>query len=279
MAFTYQGARVDLGFGRGWLDKGPAASIGRIDRALGHPLQITEAGRDWAQQNKHFQHYLKYGYPIALNPNTPSEHQKGKSIDSDEAQKHQALMEEHGWRRTVYRWVNGVWTLVERWHYEYFPHLDLHINDKIIPTSKENTMPVSVRTPNGKIYAIDTGSIIHYSRPSQATVTTDVNDPGPGTGETHNLTLTQFVDYLDGMLIPRTVLDKDGNVLNPETGKFEVGGAWSWERVNKAANDRIEKQNAELAKSIAAQKAQADRVEAQNKAIQSQLAQLAAAQK
>lgn len=251
MAFTYTGEKVDLGFGRGWLDKGPAASIRRIDRQIGHPLQITEAGRSFFRQEEHWLKYLRDGWPIALNPNTPSEHQKGKSVDSDEAQRIQRIMEDNGWRRTVYRWVNGVWTLVERWHYEYFPHLDLHINDDsaeggvvtLIP--EENDMAKSVRTPNGKIYAIDTGSILHYSRPSQAKVTTAVNDAGPGDGEIHNLTLAQFVDYLDGMMIPRNVLDKDGNVWNPEAndlkGAFEVGGAWSWERENRATLLRLER--------------------------------------
>src|SRR5690349_9705397 len=102
--------------GRGWLTVEAAASIHRIDRQIGHHLQITEAGRNWDQQNAHYQHYLRYGSPIALNPDTPSVHQKGAAIDSDEAQNDIAMMERNGWVRTVYRWVNGVWTLVERWH-------------------------------------------------------------------------------------------------------------------------------------------------------------------
>lgn len=128
MAFVYTGEQVNLGFGRGWLNRAAANSIRRIDARIGHALQITEAGRTWAQQNAHYQHYLKYGSPIALSPNAPSLHQRGNAIDSDEAQRIHALMEEHGWRRTVYRWVNGKWTLVEPWHYEYFPEHDRHIN-------------------------------------------------------------------------------------------------------------------------------------------------------
>lgn len=129
MGYTYPGKQVALGGGRGWLDAAAAASIKRIDAAIGHMLQITEAGRSFFTQEKHWLKYLRDGYPIALNPNTPSEHQKGKAIDSDEAQRFIALMEEHGWFRTVYRWVNGKWTLVERWHFEYFIDRDKRRND------------------------------------------------------------------------------------------------------------------------------------------------------
>lgn len=129
MAFTYTGEQVDLGFGRGWLSRPAAASTRRIDRQIGHPLQITEAGRTRKRQMEHWLTYQRVGWPIALHPDTPSEHQKGLSIDSDEAQRIIAILEDHGWRRTVYRWVNGKWTLVERWHFEYFAHLDNHRND------------------------------------------------------------------------------------------------------------------------------------------------------
>jgi len=130
MAFTYSGEQVDLGFGRGWLNRPAANSIRRIDRQIGHPMQITEAGRTWARQNEHYQRYLRNGSPIALSPNAPSIHQKGGAIDSNEAQRIVAVLEEHGWRRTVYRWVKGKWTLVEPWHFEYFTHLDKHLNDR-----------------------------------------------------------------------------------------------------------------------------------------------------
>jgi hypothetical protein len=131
MAFTYTGEQVDLGFGRGWLNRPAANSIRRIDRQIGHALQITEAGRTWVQQNEHYQRYLRYGSPIALNPDAPSVHQKGGAIDSNEAQRIVAVLEDHGWRRTVYRWVNGKWTLVEPWHFEYFEHLDNHRNEGV----------------------------------------------------------------------------------------------------------------------------------------------------
>ena len=138
----YPRSKVDLGGGRGWLTKEAAASIFRIDRAIGHRLQITEAGRSFFQQDEHWQKYRRDGWPIAINPRNdpPSVHQIGDAIDSDEAQKFVALMAEHGWIRTVYRWVGGVWTLVERWHFEYFPSRDQHRFDPN-PASGGKTAP------------------------------------------------------------------------------------------------------------------------------------------
>lgn len=151
MAFTYQGEMVDLGFGRGWLNRAAANSIRRIDTQIGHALQITEAGRTWLQQNVHFQHYLRYGSPIALSPDAPSLHQLGNASDTDEGQTIHAVMEDHGWRRTVYRWVNGKWTLVERWHYEYFPQYDNHLNDGT-PSGGATVPSASKRSRHMDIY-------------------------------------------------------------------------------------------------------------------------------
>ncbi|QIG57881.1 lysin A [Microbacterium phage PauloDiaboli] len=110
---------ADLGGGRGWLNDGPAQSLWRIDGALGHRMQITEAGRTRAQQQAHWDRYQKYGSPIAARPGT-SLHEKGSAIDTNEGQNHVALLQSHGWRRTVYR--NG--KLVEPWHFEYFANED-----------------------------------------------------------------------------------------------------------------------------------------------------------
>lgn len=241
MAFTYTGQKVDLGFGRGWLDVPAAASVRRIDRHIGHPMQITEAGRDWARQNEHYQHYLKYGSPIALSPNAPSIHQKGGAVDSDEAQRIVSILEEHGWRRTVYRWVNGRWTLVEPWHFEYFAHLDKHINDPA-PSGgagtapKENDMSILFNA-NGNIYTLSPGQIKLETDPlfvGKAIAAGEVQVNGTGTVAQQN---EQFVKWLDHFGIPRSIdgkgmLDNNGWVLNPETGKHEYGGMWSWDRYN-----------------------------------------------
>lgn len=151
---------VDLGGGRGWLADLPARSIWRIDRTIGHFLQITEAGRDWAKQNEHYQRYLRYlsggpWAPIALKPGT-SVHEKGAAVDSNEAQRILWIMFEHGWRRTVYR--DG--KLVEPWHFEYFYNLDHHRYEPISATeSSKPFVPNTPATPEEEPITMATGVI------------------------------------------------------------------------------------------------------------------------
>ncbi|MGO3367494.1 hypothetical protein [Agrococcus casei] len=115
---------TQLSGSRGWLDAPAAASLHRIDAEIGHPLDINEAGRVWAQQNAHYQRYLAFlnggpWAPIALPPGS-SIHEFGRAIDTDEQLT--SVLNRHGWRHTVYR--GGV--LVEPWHYEYFIENDQH---------------------------------------------------------------------------------------------------------------------------------------------------------
>lgn len=130
---------TDLGHGRGWLDAQAAASIERIDAEIGHPLQITEAGRTRAQQLEHWNTYQRFGKPIALHPdgppkgNGPSIHQAGEAVDSDEAQQFVDLMNRHGWKQTVYR--NG--KLIGPWHFEYDPANDQHLGEDIMSAAAE----------------------------------------------------------------------------------------------------------------------------------------------
>lgn len=155
--------RVDLGDGRGFLREAPAKSIARIDRALGHRMQISEAERSWGKQNEYWVAYQRYlvGGPwaaIALHPDTPSVHQLAYAIDSDEAQAHLALMAEHGWVRTVYR--DG--KLVEPWHFEYVESKDQHRHETVTLTqgtdgvwriSEEDDMSAEAEKKIDAIYA------------------------------------------------------------------------------------------------------------------------------
>ena len=137
----YPRSKVDLGGGRGWLTKEAAASIFRIDRAIGHRLQITEAGRSFFQQDEHWQKY------------------------SDEAQKFVSLMVEHGWIRTVYRWVGGVWTLVERWHFEYFQSRDKHRFDPVPAAGGKSAPAIPEEEFMDMLYfyceELDTAYVVH----------------------------------------------------------------------------------------------------------------------
>jgi hypothetical protein len=60
-----------------------------------------------------------------LHPDTPSVHQIGLAIDTDEQLV--AILNDHGWYQTVYR--NG--RLVEPWHFEYQSWRDNHINEAV----------------------------------------------------------------------------------------------------------------------------------------------------
>lgn len=168
--------QTDIGHDRGWLTPEAAASIARIDRLLGHPLQITEAGRSFFRQEEHYQAYLAYlaggpWAPIALSPEAPSIHQLGNAIDSDEAQHHVDLLAEHGWKRTVYR--NG--KLVEPWHFEYDISRDQHVNDPApdpTTTLQEDTDMIAIRQTG----LPDSGIILQpgvppYSLPEQVFLT------------------------------------------------------------------------------------------------------------
>lgn len=104
----------DLGHGRGWLRADAAASLLRVDRALGHPIDINDAGRTNAEQ---WEMWRKYGSPRAAYPGT-STHETGIAIDTDE--RPIALLAEHGWYRPFD---------FEPWHFKYVPANDRHRND------------------------------------------------------------------------------------------------------------------------------------------------------
>lgn len=113
--------QIDLGHGRGWAAPDAAASIIRIDAQLGHPVQITEAGRTHERQSELRANWEAGvpGYYFALPPEPPegpSVHQSGEAVDSDE---HDAPWEENGWVQTALK--RG-----ERWHREYRAARDKH---------------------------------------------------------------------------------------------------------------------------------------------------------
>lgn len=108
--------RTDLGHGRGWLDAPAAASLARIDRAIGHALQITEAGRTGERQQE-LRDLYEAGNGSYAAKRGESPHEDGTAIDTNERI---ALLTEHGWRRTL---------SFEPWHYVYNAARDRHRND------------------------------------------------------------------------------------------------------------------------------------------------------
>lgn len=145
--------RTDIGHGRGWLSPRAAASLARVDEemrdAFGRVLDVNEAGRTWDRQNQHWQTYLRDGWPIALHPDTPSVHQLGDALDTDDWQLEAAaaILHRNGWRQTVYR--DG--KLAEGWHWEYFEHLDTRRGEGTSSPAtfdKEDEDMILVQMPN-----------------------------------------------------------------------------------------------------------------------------------
>jgi hypothetical protein len=109
------------------LDVSAAASYTRMSAAHGHPLLVTSAYRSLAEQAYLYAGWIAHlpGFNFALRPGT-SQHQLGLAVDFDATE--YIWLETHaadyGWRRT---------NPAERWHYEYFEHLDLHLLDNTTP--------------------------------------------------------------------------------------------------------------------------------------------------
>ena len=124
---------TQLSDGRGWLNAPAAASLGRVDRAIGHPLQITEAGRSKAEQRAHYDRYMRYlrggpWAPLAAAPGS-SPHEFGNAIDTNE--RPVSLLAGHGWSRPLKS---------EPWHFVYNPNNDRHRFDPAPAGQEEDDM-------------------------------------------------------------------------------------------------------------------------------------------
>lgn len=112
---------TDLAGGRGWLDAPAAASLARIDREIGHLLQVTDAGRSFFQQEQNWLAWKNGTGSYAAKAGT-SPHEAGNAIDTNEGKHIVEVMERHGWRRPLDD---------EPWHWVYWKHLDQHINETV----------------------------------------------------------------------------------------------------------------------------------------------------
>lgn len=110
---------VDIGHGRGWLNADAAASLWRVDAQIGHPLQITDAGRTWEQQ-AHLRWLYETGQGSFAAKPGESPHEAGNAIDTNE--RLVEILHDHGWRRPL---------AFEPWHFVYWANLDNHINDSV----------------------------------------------------------------------------------------------------------------------------------------------------
>lgn len=107
---------------RGWLDEPAAASVARIDAALGRPLSIDAAGLAPEFQGQLWQEWQDGVGPYSRHPDD-SGHPIGIAIDTLDWFDHVELLNEHGWFQTVI-WENGV--IREHQHFEYDASRDDH---------------------------------------------------------------------------------------------------------------------------------------------------------
>lgn len=171
---------ADLSNGRGWLNPAEAASIARIDRHLGRPLQISEAGRSFFQQEKFYNAWLNGTGNYALSPygpprgNGPSVHQSGGAIDTDDWVRYTWLLNEHGWFQTVF-WPDG--SLREGWHFEYFASRDKHINDPApAPADVAPVIPAGEEEED----EMATKNVMHHRDHAAYKYEVSISNPGSG---------------------------------------------------------------------------------------------------
>jgi hypothetical protein len=110
--------QTDIGYGRGWLDAPAAASLRRVDAAIGRPLDVNSAGRtheEQAEARRKYENGGPYAAPVGESP-----HEFGNAVDTDD--RFISLMAEHGWSRPL----SG-----EPWHFVYYPSRDNHINEGV----------------------------------------------------------------------------------------------------------------------------------------------------
>lgn len=122
---------TDIGHGRGWLAAPAAASLARVDRDLGHPIQITYAGRSRAEQQRLRDLYLAGKGSYAAPPGS-SPHETGIAIDTDD--RPIAILAEHGWYRPLAN---------EPWHFLYRLTQDKHRNAPATGAGKDDDMSLT----------------------------------------------------------------------------------------------------------------------------------------
>lgn len=152
--------QTDIGHGRGWLNSPAAASLKRVDRAvgaaIGRVLQVSEAGRtnarQWVLWNLYY--WLVGGRWVArpkadrpswlgapAYPGT-SPHEAGNAVDTNDwiSPLVYAILRDHGWRC----WSQaepGYPAKGEPWHWVYYPFLDNHRNEPVsLPIDLEDIM-------------------------------------------------------------------------------------------------------------------------------------------
>lgn len=229
---------TDLGYGTGaWLDLFAARSLWRINAYLGRRLDINEAGRTWAQQNKFRQDYLNGvpGAAFAL-PAGQSIHEQGNAIDTDD--RYIDLMADHGWFRTAL-------ARNEPWHFEYDISRDNHrhepadsgVSTPLILDEQEDEDMIICEIDfggNGKhIVGIAKGLFAHLQSGDAPPVAADIT----GQDRIYQFDSGALPFLLDRYGCDLNIWDFRENgfaVLNPLDGTVKPGNTWTDVKAQRA---------------------------------------------
>lgn len=115
----------------------------------------------------------------------------------------------------------------EPWHWKYLGN-PRGAGSAPTTTVKEGDEMYSIRVDKKHQFGVSAEFITHYGNPKQADITRRVTS---GVDELHDLSAAQATALLDGLGIPRDVVQfAHGRVLNPQSGAFEPNGTWSRHR-------------------------------------------------
>ncbi|AWY06755.1 lysin A [Microbacterium phage Quhwah] len=152
-------------------------------------------------------------------------------------------------RAHLYGMVASGFGFGEAWHYDILNIFQTPPSSgagNVTPTPKEDDMTVAILLNGRHYYTAGEEFLSHNGSKGQADITRQVNS---AQDELHKLTTAQFYDYLDGMGIPRSVVDVNGGgVLNPQSGKIEGNGVWSRRREAVALAEQYAASLAEFVK-------------------------------
>lgn len=210
----------------------------QVQREFGRNIGVNSTYRSWDQQMSMYDAWNAYvggwgpypGHSKAVHP-SESFHVSGLALDSDDWRNARIvqILAENGFIR------NRLYVPNEEHHFEYIRARDKNHGKPAGSKSEEDDMDII--HSNGKEYGIAPGFISHLgSAPHSA-----ILQKTAGKTVTKLANLDDLARTLDNYGIPRSVLNGSGLVLNPESGKYESNGLWSWVRANKATLDKLAK--------------------------------------
>lgn len=214
----------------------------QVRAEFGRDIDVNSTYRSWADQMLMFVNWNRYvngtgpypGHSKAVHP-SESFHVAGTALDSDDWRNARivAILADHGFIR------NRLYVKGEDHHFEWLRSRDNHYGEPLSPplTEQEIKMIERLVSINSKVYGVGFGRIKHVRNPEQLTdvknilpdlKTTPLTDPNPVRR------VEAWSHLLDFYAIDPTAINAQGLILDPFTGRYAEGNAWSEERATRA---------------------------------------------